>query len=150
MQDRFRRNLFWILCGFRLPVSIRTPVSDGFCLAEPSYTWFRQSILLSGRRAENKYLLGADAKWHPRKAGNEFIANLKPTEEILRLTETDTTKGVSFVTIDFNTLSQKIVEATPSTYQEFRLDMKVLLKELGVVDISVNFSVTVTFFVKFP
>ena len=94
--------------------------------------------------AENKYLLGADAKWHPRKAGNEYIANLKPTEEILRLTETDTTKGVSFVTIDFNTLSQKIVEATPSTYQEFRLDMKVLVKELGVVDISVNFSVTVT------
>lgn len=94
--------------------------------------------------ADNKYLLGADAKWHPRKAGNEYIANLKPTEEILGLTETDTTKGVSFVTIDFNTLSQKIVEATPSTYQEFRLDMKVLVRELGVVDINVNFSVTVT------
>ena len=127
-------------------MNIETPISE-----TDEDTLFAEQIKHNGLvpapgkyEVDNKYLLGADAKWHPRKAGNEFIANLKPTEEILRLTETDTTKGVSFVTIDFNTLSQKIVEATPSTYQEFRLDMKVLLKELGVVDISVNFSVTVT------
>lgn len=88
--------------------------------------------------AENKYLLGADAKWHPRKAGNEYIANLKPTEEILRLTETDTTKGVSFVTIDFNTLSQKIVEAAPSTVQDFMINMKVLTRNLGIITISAS------------
>ena len=125
-------------------MDIETPISE-----TDEDTLFAEQIKHNGLvpapgkyEVDNGYLLGADAKWHPRKAGNEYIANLKPTEEILRLTETDTTKGVSFVTIDFNTLSQKIVEATPSTYQEFRLDMKVLVKELGVVDISVNFSVT--------
>ena len=125
-------------------MDIETPISE-----TDEDTLFAEQIKHNGLvpapgkyEVDNKYLLGADAKWYPRKAGNEYIANLKPTEEILRLTETDTTKGVSFVTIDFNTLSQKIVEATPSTYQEFRLDMKVLVKELGVVDISVNFSVT--------
>ena len=41
-------------------------------------------------------------------------------------------------------MSQKIVEATPSTYQEFGINMKILVRELGVVDINVNFSVTVT------
>lgn len=92
--------------------------------------------------AENKYLLGADAKWHPRKAGNEYIANLKPTAEILELTETDITKGVSFVTIDFNALSQKIVEATPSTYQEFDISMEILVRELGIISINASFSVT--------
>ena len=127
-------------------MDIETPISE-----TDEDTLFAEQIKHNGLvpapgkyEVDNKYLLGADAKWHPRKAGNEYIANLKPTEEILRLTETDTTKGVSFVTIDFNTLSQKIVEATPSTYQEFGLDMKVLVKQLGVVDINVNFSVTVT------
>ena len=127
-------------------MNIETPISE-----TDEDTLFAEQIKHNGLvpapgkyEVDNKYLLGADAKWHPRKAGNEYIANLKPTEEILGLTETDTTKGVSFVTIDFNTLSQKIVEATPSTYQEFGLDMKVLVKQLGVVDINVNFSVTVT------
>ena len=127
-------------------MDIETPISE-----TDEDTLFAEQIKHNGLvpapgkyEVDNKYLLGADAKWHPRKAGNEYIANLKPTEEILRLTETDTTKGVSFVTIDFNTLSQKIVEATPSTYQEFGLDMKVLVKQLGVVDINVDFSVTVT------
>lgn len=91
---------------------------------------------------DNKYLLGADAKWHPRKAGNEYIANLKPTEEIKGLSETDTTKGISFVTIDFNSLSQKIVEAAPSTVQEFMINMKVLTRDLGIITISTNMSVT--------
>lgn len=91
---------------------------------------------------DNKYLLGADAKWHPRKAGNEYIANLKPTEEIKGLSETDTTKGISFVTIDFNTLSQKVVEAAPSTLQEFMIDMKVLTHDLGIITISTSLSVT--------
>lgn len=92
--------------------------------------------------ADNKYLLGADAKWHPRKAGNEYIANLKPTEEIKGLSETDTTKGISFVTFDFNTLSQKVVEAAPSTLQEFMIDMKVLTCDLGIITISTRLSVT--------
>lgn len=96
----------------------------------------------TGSEAENKYLLGADAKWHPRKAGNEYIANLKPTEEIKGLSETDTTKGISFVTIDFNSLSQKIVEATPSTYQEFDINMEILVRELGIIIINASFSVT--------
>ena len=94
--------------------------------------------------AENKYLLGADAKWHPRKAGNEYIANLKPTEEIKGLSETDTTKGISFVTFDFNTLSQKVVEAAPSTDQEFMINMKVLTRNLGIITISTKLSVTAT------
>lgn len=92
--------------------------------------------------ADNKYLLGADAKWHPRKAGNEYIANLKPTEEIKGLSETDTTKGISFVTIDFNTLSQKVVEAAPSTMQEFMINMKVLTRDLGIITISTRLTVT--------
>ena len=92
--------------------------------------------------ADNKYLLGADAKWHPRKAGNEYIANLKPTEEIKGLSETDTTKGISFVTIDFNTLSQKVVEAAPSTLQDFDINMKVLTHDLGIITISTCLSVT--------
>lgn len=92
--------------------------------------------------AENKYLLGADAKWHPRKAGNEYIANLKPTEEIKGLSETDSTKGISFVTFDFNTLSQKVVEAAPSTLQEFMINMKVLTHDLGIITISTKLSVT--------
>lgn len=96
----------------------------------------------TGSEAENKYLLGADAKWHPRKAGNEYIANLKPTEEIKGLSETDTTKGISFVTFDFNTLSQKVVEAAPSTMQEFMIDMKVLTHDLGIITISTSLTVT--------
>lgn len=92
--------------------------------------------------ADNKYLLGADAKWHPRKAGNEYIANLKPTEEIKGLSETDTTKGISFVTFDFNTLSQKVVEAAPSTLQEFMINMKVLTHDLGIITISTKLTVT--------
>lgn len=92
--------------------------------------------------AENKYLLGADAKWHPRKAGNEYIANLKPTEEIKGLSETDTTKGISFVTFDFNALSQKVVESAPSTLQEFMIHMKVLTRDLGIITISTRLSVT--------
>ena len=92
--------------------------------------------------ADNKYLLGADAKWHPRKAGNEYIANLKPTEEIKGLSETDTTKGISFVTFDFNTLSQKVVEAAPSTLQEFDINMKVLTRDLGIITISTSLTVT--------
>lgn len=92
--------------------------------------------------ADNKYLLGADAKWHPRKAGNEYIANLKPTEEIKGLSETDTTKGISFVTIDFNTLSQKVVEAAPSTTQDFMINMKVLTYDLGIITISTKLGVT--------
>ena len=92
--------------------------------------------------ADNKYLLGADAKWHPRKAGNEYIANLKPTEEIKGLSETDTTKGISFVTFDFNTLSQKVVEAAPSTMQEFMIVMKVLTYDLGIITISTKLKVT--------
>ena len=93
--------------------------------------------------AENKYLLGADAKWHPRKAGNEYIANLKPTEEIKGLSETDTTKGISFVTIDFNALSQKVIEAAPapSTVQNFMIDMKVLTQDLGIITISTSLAV---------
>ena len=92
--------------------------------------------------ADNKYLLGADAKWHPRKAGNEYIANLKPTEEIKGLSETDTTKGISFVTFDFNTLSQKVVEAAPSTTQDFMINMKVLTYDLGIITISTKLGVT--------
>ena len=92
--------------------------------------------------ADNKYLLGADAKWHPRKAGNEYIANLKPTEEIKGLSETDTTKGISFVTFDFNALSQKVIEAAPSTLQEFDINMEILVKDLGIIIINASFSVT--------
>lgn len=92
--------------------------------------------------AENKYLLGADAKWHPRKTGNEYIVNLKPTEEIKGLSETDTTKGISFVTFDFNTLSQKVVESAPSTDQEFMIHMKALTRNLGIITISTKLSIT--------
>lgn len=92
--------------------------------------------------ADNKYLLGADAKWHPRKTENEYIADLKPTEEIKGLSETDTTKGISFVTFDFNTLSQKVVEAAPSTLQEFDINMKVLTRDLGIITISTSLTVT--------
>lgn len=92
--------------------------------------------------ADNKYLLGADAKWHPRKTENEYIADLKPTEEIKGLSETDTTKGISFVTFDFNTLSQKVIEAAPSTVQEFDINMKVLTHDLGIITISAGISVT--------
>ena len=92
--------------------------------------------------AENKYLLGADAKWHPRKTENEYIADLKPTEEIKGLSETDTSKGISFVTFDFNTLSQKVVEAAPSTLQEFDINMKVLTRDLGIITISTSLTVT--------
>ena len=91
---------------------------------------------------DNKYLLGADAKWHPRKTENEYIADLKPTEEIKGLSETDTTKGISFVTFDFNTLSQKVVEAAPSTMQEFMINMKVLTHDLGIITISTKLTVT--------
>ena len=125
-------------------MNIETPISE-----TDEDTLFAEQIKHNGLvpapgkyEAENKYLLGADAKWHPRKAGNEYIANLKPTEEILGLTETDTTKGVSFVTIDFNALSQKIVEATPSTYQEFDINMEILVRELGIIIINASFSVT--------
>ena len=92
--------------------------------------------------ADNKYLLGADAKWHPRKTENEYIADLKPTEEIKGLSETDTTKGISFVTFDFNTLSQKVVEAAPSTFQEFMINMKVLTYDLGIITISTKLTIT--------
>lgn len=92
--------------------------------------------------ADNKYLLGADAKWHPRKTENEYIADLKPTEEIKGLSETDTTKGISFVTFDFNALSQKVIEAAPSTVQEFDINMEILVKDLGIIIINASFSVT--------
>ena len=93
--------------------------------------------------ADNKYLLGADAKWHPRKTENEYIADLKPTEEIKGLSETDTTKGISFVTFDFNALSQKVIEAAPapSTVQNFMIDMKVLTQDLGIITISTSLAV---------
>ena len=125
-------------------MNIETPIDEA-----DSFTLEKERVKNNGLvpapgkyEVDNGYVLGADAKWHPRKAGNEYIANLKPTEEILGLTETDTTKGVSFVTIDFNALSQKIVEAAPSTMQEFMIDMKVLTHDLGIITISTSLTVT--------
>ena len=125
-------------------MNIETPIDEA-----DSFTLEKERVKNNGLvpapgkyEVDNGYVLGADAKWHPRKAGNEYIANLKPTEEILGLTETDTTKGVSFVTIDFNALSQKIVEAAPSTMQEFMIDMKVLTHDLGIITISTILTVT--------
>ena len=125
-------------------MNIETPIDEA-----DSFTLEKERVKNNGLvpapgkyEVDNKYLLGADAKWHPRKAGNEYIANLKPTEEIKGLSETDTTKGISFVTIDFNTLSQKVVEAAPSTLQDFDINMKVLTHDLGIITISTCLSVT--------
>ena len=125
-------------------MNIETPIDEA-----DSFTLEKERVKNNGLvpapgkyEVDNGYVLGADAKWHPRKAGNEYIANLKPTEEIKGLSETDTTKGISFVTIDFNNLSQKVVEAAPSTMQEFMIDMKVLTCDLGIITISTRLSVT--------
>ena len=125
-------------------MNIETPIDEA-----DSFTLEKERVKNNGLvpapgkyEVDNGYVLGADAKWHPRKAGNEYIANLKPTEEIKGLSETDTTKGISFVTIDFNTLSQKVVEAAPSTMQEFMIDMKVLTHDLGIITISTSLTVT--------
>ena len=125
-------------------MNIETPIDEA-----DSFTLEKERVKNNGLvpapgkyEVDNGYVLGADAKWHPRKAGNEYIANLKPTEEIKGLSETDTTKGISFVTIDFNTLSQKVVEAAPSTLQEFDINMKVLTRDLGIITISTSLSVT--------
>ena len=125
-------------------MNIETPIDEA-----DSFTLEKERVKNNGLvpapgkyEVDNGYVLGADAKWHPRKAGNEYIANLKPTEEIKGLSETDTTKGISFVTFDFNTLSQKVVEAAPSTLQEFMINMKVLTYDLGIITISTKLSVT--------
>ena len=125
-------------------MDIETPISE-----TDEDTLFAEQIKHNGLvpapgkyEVDNKYLLGADAKWHPRKTENEYIADLKPTEEIKGLSETDTTKGISFVTFDFNTLSQKVVEAAPSTMQEFMINMKVLTHDLGIITISTKLTVT--------
>ena len=125
-------------------MNIETPIDEA-----DSFTLEKERVKNNGLvpapgkyEVDNGYVLGADAKWHPRKAGNEYIVNLKPTEEIKGLSETDTTKGISFVTIDFNSLSQKIVEAAPSTMQEFMIDMKVLTHDLGIITISTSLTVT--------
>ena len=125
-------------------MNIETPIDEA-----DSFTLEKERVKNNGLvpapgkyEVDNGYVLGADAKWHPRKAGNEYIANLKPTEEIKGLSETDTTKGISFVTIDFNSLSQKVVEAAPSTLQEFDINMKVLTRDLGIITISTSLSVT--------
>ena len=125
-------------------MNIETPIDEA-----DSFTLEKERVKNNGLvpapgkyEVDNGYVLGADAKWHPRKAGNEYIADLKPTEEIKGLSETDTTKGISFVTIDFNTLSQKVVEAAPSTLQEFDINMKVLTRDLGIITISTSLSVT--------
>ena len=127
-------------------MNIETPIDEA-----DSFTLEKERVKNNGLvpapgkyEVDNGYVLGADAKWHPRKAGNEYIANLKPTEEIKGLSETDTTKGISFVTIDFNSLSQKVVEAAPSTVQEFMINMKVLTHNLGIITISTKLSVTTT------
>ena len=125
-------------------MNIETPIDEA-----DSFTLEKERVKNNGLvpapgkyEVDNGYVLGADAKWHPRKAGNEYIVNLKPTEEIKGLSETDTTKGISFVTIDFNSLSQKIVEAAPSTMQEFMINMKVLTHDLGIITISTKLTVT--------
>ena len=125
-------------------MDIETPIDEA-----DSFTLEKERVKNNGLvpapgkyEVDNGYVLGADAKWHPRKAGNEYIVNLKPTEEIKGLSETDTTKGISFVTIDFNSLSQKIVEAAPSTLQEFDINMKVLTRDLGIITISTSLTVT--------
>ena len=125
-------------------MNIETPIDEA-----DSFTLEKERVKNNGLvpapgkyEVDNGYVLGADAKWHPRKAGNEYIANLKPTEEIKGLSETDTTKGISFVTFDFNTLSQKVVEAAPSTMQEFMINMKVLTHDLGIITISTKLTVT--------
>lgn len=125
-------------------MDIETPIDEA-----DSFTLEKERVKNNGLvpapgkyEVDNGYVLGADAKWHPRKAGNEYIVNLKPTEEIKGLSETDTTKGISFVTFDFNTLSQKVVEAAPSTFQEFDINMKVLTRDLGIITISTSLSVT--------
>ena len=124
-------------------MNIETPIDEA-----DSFTLEKERVKNNGLvpapgkyEVDNGYVLGADAKWHPRKAGNEYIVNLKPTEEIKGLSETDTTKGISFVTIDFNSLSQKIVEAAPSTVQEFMIHMKVLTRNLGIITISTRLTV---------
>ena len=125
-------------------MNIETPIDEA-----DSFTLEKERVKNNGLvpapgkyEVDNGYVLGADAKWHPRKAGNEYIANLKPTEEIKGLSETDTTKGISFVTFDFNTLSQKVVEAAPSTTQDFMINMKVLTYDLGIITISTKLGVT--------
>ena len=125
-------------------MNIETPIDEA-----DSFTLEKERVKNNGLvpapgkyEVNNGYVLGADAKWHPRKAGNEYIANLKPTEEIKGLSETDNTKGISFVTFDFNALSQKVVEAAPSTVQEFMINMKVLTHRLGIITISTGMSVT--------
>ena len=125
-------------------MNIETPIDEA-----DSFTLEKERVKNNGLvpapgkyEVDNGYVLCADAKWHPRKAGNEYIANLKPTEEIKGLSETDTTKGISFVTFDFNTLSQKVVEAAPSTIQEFDINMEILVKDLGIIIINASFSVT--------
>lgn len=124
-------------------MNIETPIDEA-----DSFTLEKERVKNNGLvpapgkyEVDNGYVLGADAKWHPRKAGNEYIANLKPTEEIKGLSETDTTKGISFVTIDFNSLSQKVVESTPSTSPEFMIHMKVLTRNLGIITISSRLTV---------
>ena len=125
-------------------MNIETPIDEA-----DSFTLEKERVKNNGLvpapgkyEVDNGYVLGADAKWHPRKAGNEYIVNLKPTEEIKGLSETDTTKGISFVTIDFNSLSQKIVEAATSTLQEFMIHMKVLTRDLGIITISTRLTAT--------
>ena len=127
-------------------MNIETPIDEA-----DSFTLEKERVKNNGLvpapgkyEVDNGYLLGADAKWHPRKTENEYIADLKPTEEIKGLSETDTTKGISFVTFDFNTLSQKVVEAAPSTSQDFMIVMKVLTYDLGIITISTKLSVTTT------
>lgn len=75
--------------------------------------------------ADNKYLLGADAKWHPRKAVNDSFIDLEPDDTIKGLDIEDVTKAVSFVTFNFNNIVTKLTELSKNStgiYFEMELE----------------------------
>lgn len=75
--------------------------------------------------ADNKYLLGADAKWHPRKAVNDSFIDLEPDDTIKGLDIEDATKAVSFVTFNFNNIVTKLTELSKnSTAIYFEMELE--------------------------
>ena len=75
--------------------------------------------------AENKYLLGADAKWHPRKAVNDSFIDLEPDDTIKGLDIEDATKAVSFVTFNFSNIVTKLTELSKkSTAIYFEIELE--------------------------
>lgn len=75
--------------------------------------------------ADNKYLLGADGNWHPRKIMNDSFIDLEPDDAIKGLNIEDGTKAVSFVTFDFNNIVTKLTELSKnSTKIHFEMELE--------------------------